>query len=77
MSTRKHMREMVRRQAARRGIKPSLAVSGWRRVWSAYPHFVGEKRQKKGSKQPILKYPVPRELRQRKTNRPDSLYGRA
>ena len=69
MSTRKHMREMVRRQAARRGIKPTVAVRGWRRVWNAYPNFIGKKKQKKGSKQPILKYPVPREARR------DHLYG--
>lgn len=63
MATRKHLREMVRRQAARRGIKPSAAVRGWRRVCNAYPGFVGQKHQKKGSRQPILVYPIPRELR--------------
>lgn len=76
MSTRKHMREMVRRQAARHGIKPSMAVRGWRRVWGAYPDFFGHKRQKKGSKQPILKYPI-LALRRRQKTKPDSLYGRA
>lgn len=75
MSTRKHMREMVRRQAARRGIKSSTAVRGWRRVWGAYPDFFGKKRQKKGSKQPILKYPIPRNRRKFYSNKPDSLYG--
>lgn len=61
MSSRKILRGIVRAQAARRGIKPSRAVHGWRRVLGAYPGFVGKARQEKGSKQPILVYPIKQE----------------
>ena len=59
MGYRKHLREMVRRQAERRGIKPSKAVHNWRVLLDAYPGFHGEKHQKKGSTQRVLVYPIP------------------
>ena len=49
MGYRKHLREMVRRQA----------VHNWRVLLDAYPGFHGEKHQKKGSTQRVLVYPIP------------------
>lgn len=57
MSTRKYLRRKVRNIAAIKGWKPSKAVQNWRTILGVYPHFVGKKRQEKGSEQPILKYP--------------------
>ena len=56
---RKHLRQMVRMKAERSGMKASTAVHNWRRILGAYPGFVGQKRQPKGSKQPVLIYPMP------------------
>lgn len=60
MGYRKYLREMVRRQAEVRGIKTSKAVHSWRVLLNVYPGFHGEKQQKKGSRQRVLVYPVPR-----------------
>ena len=66
MSTRKYLRARVRHMAESTGLKPSAMVHRWRYFLDAYPKFHGEKRQKKGSKQPILKYPVPKEFKTEK-----------
>lgn len=55
---RKHYRDIVRAQAALRGVKPSKAVSEWRRIWGLFPGFSGKKKQKPGSRQTILAYPA-------------------
>ncbi len=59
MSTRRFLRARVRRMAELSGARPSKAVHYWRKLLDVYPNFRGSKRQKKGSKQPILVYPVP------------------
>ena len=59
MSTRKYLRTYVRHMAEETGLKPSAAVHRWRYFLDAYPRFFGAKRQKNG-KQPVLKYPVPK-----------------
>lgn len=61
MSTRKYLRRKVRNIAHYRHWKPSKAVQQWRLILNAYPDFKGEKRQQKGSTQPILVYPIKRE----------------
>lgn len=60
MSTRKYLRRKVRNMAERKGWKASRAVRSWRTILGVYPYFVGEKRQKKNSTQPILKYKLVR-----------------
>ena len=60
MSARKYIRQMVRAQAEKQEVKASRAVSNWRVNAKAYPGFVGKKRKKPGSRQPILIYPIPK-----------------
>lgn len=61
MKMRKLMRSVAKGTMKRLGyakINRSMDSGRWRGVlgkW-AYPRFIGEKRQHKGSKQPILKY---------------------
>ena len=60
MSTRKHLRAIVRTMAEQSGSKPSKAVFYWRRLLKVYPQFHGSKHQRKNSKQPVLVYPIPK-----------------
>ena len=68
MSTRRFLRARVRRMAELSGARPSKAVHYWRKLLDVYPNFIGAKRQKKGSKQPILVYPVPAKEREKYGN---------
>lgn len=58
---RKLLRSMAKAKMERIGyskVNRRMRYSQWRRVlgeW-AYPDFYGKKRQRKGSRQPILKY---------------------
>ena len=62
MSTRKHMRRMAKARMRRDGVERinRHVKRNWRNIMGAYPGFVGEKRQKSGTKQPILVYPAHR-----------------
>lgn len=62
---RKLLRSMAKAEMKRRGyskINRRMAYGAWRSVLGqgAYPGFYGQKRQRKGSRQPILKYGVSR-----------------
>ena len=60
---RKLLRSMAKAEARRRGwakINSRMAWGQWRDLIGAYPGFHGKKKQKKGSRQPILKYPAPK-----------------
>lgn len=58
---RKLLRSMAKAKMERMGyskVNRRMRYSQWRRVLGerAYPDFYGKKRQRKGSRQPILKY---------------------
>lgn len=58
---RKLLRSMAKAKMKRMGyskINRHMAYGEWRRVLGkgAYPGFYGNKKQKKGSRQPVLKY---------------------
>lgn len=58
---RQFLRAMAKAEMKRKGYsKVNRLMSGgrWRDVIGAYPGFFGRKRQKPGSKQPILTYPA-------------------
>lgn len=58
---RKLLRAMAKAEMERRGyskVNRRMAYGNWRSILGkgAYPGFYGQKRQRKGSRQPILKY---------------------
>lgn len=57
---RKLLRSMARAELERQGcsnVNKNLG-SSWREITGAYPGFKGQKKQRKGSKQPILCYRI-------------------
>lgn len=61
MSTRKYLRGIARARMERDGVVHVNSYLGpnWRNITNAYPGFHGKKKQKRGSMQPILIYPMP------------------
>lgn len=60
---RKLLRAMAKSEMERRGyskVNRRMSEGRWRDVLGVYPGFLGKKRQRPGSKQPILTYPAPR-----------------
>ena len=55
--TSKHYRAIAKAYAEYHHMKPSKVTPLWRKLFKLYPDFKGKKKQKKGSRQPILKYP--------------------
>ena len=58
---RKLLRSMAKAQMARMGyskVNRRMAYGQWRRVVGAYEGFFGRKRQRRHSRQPMLKYPA-------------------
>ena len=58
---RKFLRAMAKAEMKRRGyskINRLMSKGRWRDVIGAYPGFLGVKRQRRNSKQPILTYPA-------------------
>ena len=60
---RKLLRSMAKAEMERRGyakVNRLMSEGRWREVLGVYPGFLGAKRQRPGSRQPILTYPAPR-----------------
>lgn len=56
---RKLLRAMARAEMERRGyskVNRRMDMGRWREIVKAHPGFYGKKRQRKGSRQPILRY---------------------
>ena len=56
---RKLLRAMAKAKMERRGyskVNRRMDMGRWREIVKAHPGFHGKKRQRKGSRQPILRY---------------------
>lgn len=56
---RKLLRAMAKAEMARRGyskVNRRMGFGRWREIVKAHPGFCGQKHQRKGSRQPILRY---------------------
>lgn len=56
---RKLLRAMAKAEMERRGyskVNRRMSMGQWREIVKAHPGFRGQKRQRKGSHQPILRY---------------------
>lgn len=83
MSMRKYLRGLAKAKMERNGVtKINRRMSySWRKEIGAYPGFDGKKRQKKGSKQFVLRYPIPKGFtfkwkKERRERRRRAIYGR-